>query len=89
MCSTVMGKLQDTLLASYPVLRDCGGYTLLRLGSGSRSLVEIEGPDTGITVPYLRDILNQDKLYIRPLQCDISEEDVQPYLEAVVSCFWF
>lgn len=27
--------VHDTLLAFYPVLRDCGGYTLLHLGSGS------------------------------------------------------
>ena len=42
-------------------------------------MVEIEGPDSGMTVSYLKDILNQAKLYIRPLQKDISEEDMKPY----------
>ena len=77
--------VHSTILAAYPVLENCGGYTLLRLGSGSKSLVEIEGPETGITVPYLKDILNQAKLYITPLQCDITEEDVAPFLESSVS----
>lgn len=76
--------VHDILMASCPVLRNCGGYTLLRLGGGSRSLVEIEGPETGITVAYLKDILNQAKLYIRPLQCDISDEDMKPFVESSV-----
>ena len=57
----------------------CGGYTLLWLAEYSHSMVEIDGPDCGITVPYIRDILNQAKLYIRPLEKDITEEDVQLY----------
>ena len=72
-------------MASYPALSNCGGYTLLQLGSGSKNFVEIEGPDTGIAVPYLKDILNQEKLYIRPLQCDISEEDVDGCMNISVS----
>ena len=77
--------VHDALLSTFPVLAKCGGYTLLRLGGGSKSLVEIEGPKSGITVPYLRDILNQAKLYMRPLQCDISEEDVKEFLDPSVS----
>ena len=40
-------------------------------------MVEIEGPDSGMTVSYLKDILNQPKF--RPLQRDIEEEDMKPY----------
>jgi hypothetical protein len=69
--------VHELIYITFPVLKNCGGYTLLRLGSGSKSLVVIEGPEGGVTVPYLKDILNQAKLYIRPLQCDISDEDVQ------------
>lgn len=71
--------IHKVILASFPVLDSCGGYALLRLAENSHSMVEIDGPDCGITVPYLRDILNQAKLYIRPLQKDITEEDVQLY----------
>ena len=57
----------------------CGGYTLLRLAENSHSMVEIEGPDCGMSVSYLKDILNQAKLYVRPLQKDLTEEDMEPY----------
>ena len=77
--------VHDVIVGAFPVLKECGGYTLLRLGSGSRSLMEIEGPESGITVSFLKDILNQAKLYIRPLQCDITAEEMQPYLEHSVS----
>ena len=69
--------IHQVLLEKFPVLESCGGYTLLRLAENSHSMVEIEGPDSGMTVSYLKDILNQAKLYIRPLQRDI-EEDMKP-----------
>ena len=71
--------IHQVLLEKFPVLESCGGYTLLRLAENSHSMVEIEGPDSGMTVSYLKDILNQAKLYIRPLQRDIEEEDMKPY----------
>lgn len=63
----------ETILAEFPILDDCGGYTLMRVSENSRSLVAIEGPSGGVDVPFLRDILRQAKLYIRPLQCDLPE----------------
>ena len=71
--------IHRVLLDTFPVLEACGGYTLLRLAENSHSMVEIQGPDSGITVIYLKDILNQAKLYIRPLQKDITTEDMKPY----------
>ena len=62
-----------------PVLEACGGYTLLRLAEKSHSMVDLEGSDSRMTISYLKDILNQAKLYIRPLQKDITEEDMKPY----------
>ena len=67
------------LLATFPVLETCGGYTLFCLGENSCSMVEIQSPDSGITVIYLKDYLNQAKLYIRPLQKHITTEDMTPY----------
>ena len=69
-----------------PVLERCGGYTLLRLAENSHSMVEIEGPEAGTSVAYLKDILNHAKLYIRPLQKDITEADMKPYAAPSVSC---
>lgn len=47
------------------------------VSENSRDLVAIEGPDGGVTVTFLKDILRQAKLYIRPLQCDIPEDTLK------------
>ena len=73
-------EMQDT---KFPILESCGGYTLMRLAD-SHCLVEIEGPDSGMTVAFLIDTLNQAKLFIRPLQTDITEEDMKEYLPPLV-----
>lgn len=54
-------------MAKFPALDICGGYTLVRLSDSSRNLIEIGTPDGGLSVPYLKDILDEAKLYIRPL----------------------
>jgi hypothetical protein len=66
--------IHDVICRSFPILEECGGYTLMRVSENSRDLVAIEGPDGGVTVTFLKDILRQAKLYVRPLQCDIPEE---------------
>lgn len=81
-CSGDSDHVHHTLISAFPVLDTCGGYSLLRLGENSHGLLEIEGPESGITVPFLKDVLNQAKLYIRPLQCDITEEAMKPFVSA-------
>ena len=71
--------IHRTILNAFPVLDGCGGYTLLRLAENSHNMVEIEGPDSGLTVTYLKDILNHAKLYLRPLQKDITHEAMKEY----------
>lgn len=68
--------IHDVILEAFPILDECGGYTM-RVSENSRDLVGIEGPDGGVTVPFLKDILRQAKLYVRPLQCDIPEEKLK------------
>ena len=72
--------IHEVLLQAFPPLDYGGGYTLLRLSDNSYSLIEILEPDSGLTVNYLKDILNQAKLYIRPLQKNISYSDAKQYL---------
>ena len=67
--------IHAVILQAYPALETCGGYSLLRLGSGSSSLVMIEPPCGGFIVRYLRDILKTAKLFIRPIQKDIESDD--------------
>ena len=75
----VTRNISTVILEKFTVLESCGGYTLLRLAENSHNMVEIEGPDSGMTVCYLKDVLNQAKLYVRPLQRDISVDDMKPY----------
>ena len=70
------GHIHKVLMETFPQLNSCGGYTLCRLSDNSHSLIEIDYPAKGLSVPYLKDILNQAKLYIRPLQSDISDAKV-------------
>ena len=76
--------IHRVVLTKFPVLESCGGYTLMRLAEKSSRLVEIEGSESGITVPFLKDILNHAKLFIRPLQKDITEEDMKEHLPPLV-----
>lgn len=69
--------IHDKIIETYPSLMECGGYTLLRLSDSSANLIEIEDPDTGLNVMYLKDILQQAKLYIRPLQTDITDDVIK------------
>lgn len=66
--------IHSVLLYQFPQLKACGGYTLMRLKDNSYDLVEIEYPAKGLNVSYLKDILNQAKLYIRPLQRNIEDD---------------
>ena len=68
--------IHSVLMTQFPQLENCGGYTLLRLNDNSHDLVAIDYPAKGMTVPYLKDILNQAKLYIRPLQKNITDKDM-------------
>ena len=71
--------IHSAIISAYPELDFCGGYCLMRLGSGSSDLVTIEPPRGGLNVRYLRDILKSAKLFIRPLQRDIEEKgDKEP-----------
>lgn len=69
--------IQKTIFDAFPKLPPNGEYKLLRVGSGQscKQLVVI-GPPSGMTVPYLKDILGQAKLYIRPDK-DIEDESLE------------
>ena len=71
--------IHQVLLEKFPVLESCGGYTLMRLAENFHSMVEIEGPDSGMTVSYLKDILNQAKLSDPFRGISESEEDMKSY----------
>ena len=77
--NSVMQKIFMKIL--FPKLQAGGGYELLRTSQQSnRSLEVIPPPSSGYTVTYLKGIIGQAKVYIRPLQSDLDtslvEEDV-------------
>ena len=49
------------IMEAFPV-NECGGYSLLRTSDKTRDLLLIDGPEGGIDVYFLRDILRQAKL---------------------------
>ena len=70
--------VHDVIMKEWPILEKCGGYTLLRLAENSHSFVEIEPPLSGhISVQFLKAILNNATMYVRPLQCSICYEDMK------------
>lgn len=82
--------VHSVILKEYPMLEICGGYTLLRLAENSYNLVEIEEPMDGvITVEYLKEILKNAILYIRPLQRNIIYEDVKQYIHIEVRMYTY
>ena len=66
--------LDAVLKNEYPELQFTGGYSLLRPLTNSRDLAIIDPPKGGFTIRYLKDILRSARLYVRPLQENISAE---------------
>lgn len=74
-CSASPQELCYALEEQYPKHMEGGGFELLRSEEGCpKELVVIPIPDGGYTVDYLTVIVHNAKLYIRPLQSDLSLE---------------
>ena len=66
-------ELHREILHTFLRLSEGGGYELLRVAeSGQRNLCVIPSPSDGYSVSYLREVLGQAKVYIRPVQNDLS-----------------
>ena len=59
------------MVNAYPQLKDAGGYELLRSTSG-RVLDVIPLPPSGYSAVYLKEVAQQAKLYIRPIQKNLA-----------------
>lgn len=63
----------EELLKSYPKLESCGGYELLRgSDANNKDLIVIPPPVGGYTALFLKSVVSHAKIYIRPLQEDLS-----------------
>ena len=71
-------EFHEDLLDAFPKLREGGGYELLRTAEGNTKLLDvIPVPPGGYTASFLKDIVMQAKVYIRPVQKDLSLEPGQ------------
>ncbi len=69
----------DELLLGFPKLAKGGGYELLRtLPSNSREFFVIPPDGAGYTVKYLKPIVNQAKVFVRPMQKDLDLTPMRP-----------
>ena len=65
------------LLEAFPKLKQAGGYELLRTSEHSnKELAVIPPPSGGYTAQYLKAVVSQAKVYVRPLQHSLSLETV-------------
>ena len=71
--------VHDEIMAAFPVLRE-NGYELLRAGPKNSNLQLIPPPPGGYYVQYLKEVVRNAKVYIRPLQNDLPIEIIQPDL---------
>ena len=64
------GDIRNDLLEEYPKLRAGGGFELLRLRG--RDLEAIPIPHEGYTVQYLKTVVQNAKVFIRPIQAPLD-----------------
>eukprot|EP00731_Ephydatia_muelleri_P016024 Em0009g448a len=76
----------DTIVyGSFPQLSG-RGYDILRTGPKCKSLVVIATPPGGMTIPYMMDIVQQSKLYIRPKDHSLVEQLQTDVADASKNC---
>ena len=73
-------QLHEKILATFLKLTEGGGYQLLRCLPNSRHLMELAAPEGGHTPLSLKEDAGQARIYLRPLQRDLSvcPEEMHP-----------
>lgn len=62
----------------YPKLSGGGGFELLRVPEGGGKMLDvIASPEAGYTVSYLKAVIHHAKIYVRPLQQDLSLDPIE------------
>ena len=59
-------SIDGAIYSGFPKLIDAEGYKLMRLSDVGQVLVDIIVPEGGMTVPYVKDIVRQARLYVSP-----------------------
>lgn len=69
--------LHVSILEAFPPLGECGGYTLLRCTGNTKILEVLEPPPGGHTPISIASVVGQSRVYVRPLQRDITAKSAQ------------
>lgn len=68
----------------FPKLSSAGGFELLRSPEGGGKVLDIiPSPESGYNASYLKAVVHHAKIYIRPLQQDLSLEPIQDTVNSV------
>ena len=69
--------ISSELSFHFPKLKSAGGFELMKTQEGGGKLLSpIQVPQTGYSATYLKSVVHDAKIYIRPLQQDLSLESV-------------
>ena len=82
-------EIYQELSYHFPKLCDAGGFELMRIPEGGgKQLDVIAAPDCGYSVQYLKAVVHHAKIFIRPLQKDLSLDPMkqQVRLQGSVTC---
>ena len=82
-------QFHDDVLVAFPKLADGGGYELLRTKqNNNKELCVIPPPSGGYNAEYLKSIVGQAKVYIRPIQKDLSTTPLNDDSDTLVSLIY-
>ena len=90
-CFGDSSDFHSEIMNAFPDLKEGGGYELLRVGDsgGQRNTLQlIPSPPEGYTVNYVKEVVRQAKVYIRPVQQNLSLQP-KPSESDIVSCLMF
>ena len=80
-------EFHEMIISAFPKLMEGGGYELLRtVPNNNKELYVIPPPHGGFTVEYLKSIVSQAKVYIRPLQKNLSLDAPLLDITLVLKC---
>jgi hypothetical protein len=70
-------EIHEELAFQFSKLSQAGGFEPLRVPEGGKQLDVIASPESGYTVSYLRAVVHHAKIYIMPMQKDLSLEPIK------------
>lgn len=72
--------VRDLLIKTFPKLKEAGGFELMYVETRRRELMLIPiGPD-GLSMKYLTSFIGQGKIFVRPIQQDLSFDNQESML---------